>query len=1435
MPVSISGLSAGLIGAHIQITVSGTNQVQNAANLLNQLGVAAQGANVNVAQTGAAANQSSAHFSRLTDYVKRAAIAFAAFKTLDVFRDFVTDVVDVTKKTENFRNALYAALPAGQSFSSAMEQMSKVTRDIVPEWQQMQMATQLFASGLASTTEEAAKLANAGVILNTIFKDQMASWDRYIRLLQGGSDRLYDNYNLSKATIESYTEQIQATEGLSKSEARVLAVRKAVLEQAEKFKDSLGETTTATMRLEAAWQDYQAAIGERYVSVLNTGSDALTGMLESSTEAAKTAKELGDIWEKQYGILGQVLANIVVLNTGTEDYAKTAVLANKYIGDQSKKFDDLNASLDILSRGFRAFSKTGFGQEMIKAFRDLSETINIVGKDIADFFRDMGSGAFQALKYILPTVGFVEAALNSYAEFYNKVRDAQKAQEEEMLRWNGIASSHEEIVKGLADVYNTGITPAIASMYNNMRDVWDAMSERVEEALDSYREFVSSLGDILSDMSDLEEDYHEKQRDAWEKSNRAAVEAGDERADAVRTLNDKLAKLEQERVEKIEWVRSGAWQRTQEEEAEAEAYWNGVYAKKRQDIINSYKEQVLEIEEGEREKQAAAAAAAAEAQKEYEKQLQHMKLVAALTILEINGLLPELIGPVAKSAEDAAKLIESGIIEVDPAGKLAQYLAAANEQFSQVQQDAKVQAETNAQAISDAMSGKIESDINPAVLSMGSAFDTTVDTTAKGAVVVGNAMDGVELRIRYVKDAMRKLGPEFAGQGMVMLVALNKIKKDLEDKVKSPLNTIEKESAPNTATSFNTMWENSKTPLEETSGALNKINDRLKDIIDSAKKAAEALSKVKLESGGAGSSSSVPTSSSGNVPVSNTNNRPVRRGSIIPGAGYQSGGAFVVPPGYPNDSYPILVESGELVSVVPKNKVKRFARGTPQPLPGGGWTNIPQQIVATWTPVVQSKTGEKVQSWIKKYSQSFADFALNQRRMEDDLKKDVSEYEATVAEIRESSLKEQLEEQKRYQEEQISLDEQKAKDIADRNSRLADSLKSLEDEKAKKAATINDKLTKIDEDRKKAIEDLNAISQYMTDEMYAYELAKIENTFAEKMRVQREANAAELAELNATYAEKAKALQIANAAEVAEIEKTYKEKSAKLKAAYDEQIAIIKQGEAAKLEEQKKAFENMKALAEEQLKSLKLRAALTVMEMTGTLDDYTNGLAKTADEAATLIESGLLPISDKFAKALATSMKGLSTTTAAATQNAQANQKIINDILSGAIKGFEGNNALVNLIGGSREGALGALNATVAELLAGTAGSLEGLAALFGISPEVFKGALNLAKKKNKNTKVSDVIAPLVGTINPAGPAQYSSWPVSGYRGYQRGGDFIVPPGYMRDNFPVYVSSGERVQITPADQVRRGGTNMTINVTGNWNPQTEGDLMRYLKIINLMR
>jgi hypothetical protein len=56
--------------------------------------------------------------------------------------------------------------------------------------------------------------------------------------------------------------------------------------------------------------------------------------------------------------------------------------------------------------------------------------------------------------------------------------------------------------------------------------------------------------------------------------------------------------------------------------------------------------------------------------------------------------------------------------------------------------------------------------------------------------------------------------------------------------------------------------------------------------------------------------------------------------------------------------------------------------------------------------------------------------------------------------------------------------------------------------------------------------------------------------------------------------------------------------------------------------------------------------------------------------------------------------------------------------------------------------------------------------------------------------------------------------PGSGGGGNHFGADFIVPPGFPNDSFPMRVESGERVQVTPANQTSTTNNTNTFNYHG---------------------
>lgn len=80
--------------------------------------------------------------------------------------------------------------------------------------------------------------------------------------------------------------------------------------------------------------------------------------------------------------------------------------------------------------------------------------------------------------------------------------------------------------------------------------------------------------------------------------------------------------------------------------------------------------------------------------------------------------------------------------------------------------------------------------------------------------------------------------------------------------------------------------------------------------------------------------------------------------------------------------------------------------------------------------------------------------------------------------------------------------------------------------------------------------------------------------------------------------------------------------------------------------------------------------------------------------------------------------------------------------------------------------------------------------------------------------KANEAATALAGMgVGTGGGTSTNPQPTPNAPGFQRGADFIVPPGFPNDSFPMRVSSGERVIITPAQSARSTGNTFVFNVT----------------------
>ena len=105
-------------------------------------------------------------------------------------------------------------------------------------------------------------------------------------------------------------------------------------------------------------------------------------------------------------------------------------------------------------------------------------------------------------------------------------------------------------------------------------------------------------------------------------------------------------------------------------------------------------------------------------------------------------------------------------------------------------------------------------------------------------------------------------------------------------------------------------------------------------------------------------------------------------------------------------------------------------------------------------------------------------------------------------------------------------------------------------------------------------------------------------------------------------------------------------------------------------------------------------------------------------------------------------------------------------------------------------------------------GAIDAQEAARGYSNEVKSLANQIDKLKDKTVNVY-VKVHEQGTL----PEGYAG-PGGSSPGYASGGDFIVPPGYPNDSYPMRVQSGERVIVqTPAQQMQQRVNNFTMNIS----------------------
>ena len=178
------------------------------------------------------------------------------------------DAAGVDKIRQSF-DALTASI--GETSEAMLADLRSATNGMVSDADLMQSANRLISMGLASSSEEAAKLSEMAVRLGAAMGgDATESMENFALTLANQSLPRLDSFGISAGAVRSRIEELMAaTEGLSREQAFM----QAVMEQGAVSLDRLGKAGTAgaavsMAQLKATFENLKDELGTAFLPVL---------------------------------------------------------------------------------------------------------------------------------------------------------------------------------------------------------------------------------------------------------------------------------------------------------------------------------------------------------------------------------------------------------------------------------------------------------------------------------------------------------------------------------------------------------------------------------------------------------------------------------------------------------------------------------------------------------------------------------------------------------------------------------------------------------------------------------------------------------------------------------------------------------------------------------------------------------------------------------------------------------------------------------------------------------------------------------------------------------------------------------------------------------------------------------------------------------------
>lgn len=315
-------------------------------------------------KTGASAKKAEFGIKDLTGALQLLGIGFGIQQGIS----FTKELVEVARAADGAKAALVAAIPPTTTYEQAINAAKAATNGMASEQQLAASLTTIFGAGLAKNAQDAAQLANAGTILTNVFAAAGATQDLYVRLLSSGSIQLYNNFGITQAMVKAKQDEIEATTNLSGEEARLAAVKAALIDNARKYQAALTDDATASAQFEAASQDAKAALGELILPEVTEGiknlgwtvrgtADYLESMGPSARNATTGLIELLNPLATLNSVVTNARASLAGLTQTNVQAAQAAAQAAAQVVIAGRGYDETAAAVQNASGDVATFQQ----------------------------------------------------------------------------------------------------------------------------------------------------------------------------------------------------------------------------------------------------------------------------------------------------------------------------------------------------------------------------------------------------------------------------------------------------------------------------------------------------------------------------------------------------------------------------------------------------------------------------------------------------------------------------------------------------------------------------------------------------------------------------------------------------------------------------------------------------------------------------------------------------------------------------------------------------------------------------------------------------------------------------------------------------------------------------------------------------------------------